>query len=129
MGKKSQSKRYVAIPQTVIAYDQIIKCLKDFSQGHQDDNNLVAQVKLLQDYAILLQKHDAMFEHLMLCKQYENARICLFCQNAHLAQAVTLADKIVELADDFDEKILLTLEFAFWETDRIINIIGQQLEE
>ena len=70
-----------------------------------------------------------MFEHLMLCKQYENARICLFCQNAHLAQAVTLAGKIVELADDFDEKILLTLEFAFWETDRIINIIGQQLEE
>lgn len=42
---------------------------------------------------------------------------------------MTLADKIVELADDFDEKILLTLEFAFWETDRIINIIGQQLEE
>ena len=127
MHNNQQQKKCIVIPQVLIAYDQMFDYLDDFIHSHQEDGILVEQVRLLYDYTVLLDNQDDLFTHLMLRKEYENSQICLLCQNAYLVQAVTLAKKITELSDDFDEKILRTLEVAFQDTNHIINTIGQHL--
>lgn len=127
MHNNQQQKKCIAIPQILIAYDQMCDYLDDFIHSHQENGILVEQVRLLRDYTALLGNQDDLFTHLMVRKEYENSRICLLCQNTYLVQAVTLAKKITESSDDFDEKIFQTLEVAFWDTDHIINAIGQYL--
>lgn len=76
----NEGKRYVAIPQIVIAYDQMNGYLERFAQSHQDDAVLVGQVRLLQNYNILLENHDDMFARLMMLRNTTTVRYALFAR-------------------------------------------------
>ncbi|WP_298677236.1 hypothetical protein [uncultured Megasphaera sp.] len=125
----NEGKRYVAIPQIVIAYDQMNGYLERFAQSHQDDAVLVGQVRLLQNYNILLENHDDMFARLMMLLEYHDSKVCLICKNVHLVQALLLAYKIAESSGDFDAGIIQTLELNLRDTKQIIDALGQWLQK
>ena len=122
-----KTKKYIAMLKTMIAYDEMNDYLDDFIKNHQDDN-LIEQIRLLQDYNIMLQHHDELFECLILRHEYDNSRTCLLCKKVYLYQAASLARKIAESVNDFDTSVHKTLEYDIVETGHIMDVISYRLD-